>query len=120
MEYNKIAKAKNFLKSAVIISFAQMVLPGMVSAAGDDDLNVTPPDVTISDVLVRVRNYFLGAVIVTCVFMILWGAFSYTTSGGDEKKTETAKKTIYYAVIGLIVALLAVAIVSLVRGIVEG
>jgi len=62
----------------------------------------------------------LGAVIVASIFMILWGAFQYTTSGGDEKKTESAKKTITYAIIGLVIAMLAIAIVQLVLGIVGG
>jgi hypothetical protein len=119
MKYDKIVSAKKFLKTAAILTAAQAAIPGAVFA-DDGELNVTPPNVSIVEVLTRVRNYFLGAVIVTCVFMILWGAFNYTTSAGDEKKVETAKKTIYYAVIGLIIALLAVGIVSLVRGIVEG
>lgn len=74
----------------------------------------------ISAVLERIRNYFLGAVIIASVFMILWGAFQYTTSGGDEKKTTSAKKTIYYACIGLVIAMLAVAIVNLAMGAVKG
>lgn len=115
MKYNKIV-SEGVLKIAAITTAA---LP-VVAAAADSGISVEPPTVTIEDVLMRIRNYFLGFVIIACVFMILWGAFQYTTSGGDEKKTESAKKTIYYAVIGLIVALLAVGIVGLVRGIVEG
>jgi hypothetical protein len=116
MEYNKIVR-DIVVKTAAIMTAA---LPGVVLAVPDDTLSVTPPDVSISDVLLRIRNYFFGAVIVACVFMILWGAFNYTTSGGDDKKVETAKKTIFYAVIGLVIASLAVAIVSLVQGIVGG
>ncbi len=115
MKYNKITGA-SIVGVAAIMSAA---LPVMAAAA-DSDISVEPPNVTIVDVLTRIRNYFLGFVIIACVFMILWGAFQYTTSSGDEKKVETAKKTIYYAVIGLIVALMAVGIVSLVRGVVEG
>jgi len=120
MKHNKIARSKKILETVAVVSLAQMISAGTALAVPDSNISVEPPTVSIYDVLTRVRNYFLGAVIITCVFMILWGAFNYTTSGGDEKKVETAKKTIYYAVIGLVVALLAMAIVNLTIGMVKG
>ncbi len=102
-----------------ILMIAAASSPALVFA-DDSELNQTPPDVQITDVIERLRNYFLGAVIVACTFMILWGAFNFVTAGGDEKKVESGRKTIYYAVIGLVIALLAMAITSLVMGIVKG
>ena len=112
---NKIISETIIKTTAILVS-----LMPVIAFAGDEDLNIDPPDVSISDVLLNIRNYFLGAVIIASVFMILWGAFQYTTSGGDEKKTSNAKKTIYYACIGLVIAMLSVAIVSLVRGAIGG
>jgi hypothetical protein len=43
--------------------------------------------------------------------MIIIGGFRYVVSGGDSAGVEGAKNTILYAVIGLVVALLAQAIV---------
>jgi fumarate reductase subunit D len=113
----KIVKTTNLLKIALVLLTTQILSPSSVLAEG---IAVEPKAVKIEDVITNIRNYFLGAVIIVCVFMILWAAFNYVTSGGDEKKVESAKKTIYYAVIGLIVALLAVSIVGLVRGVIEG
>ncbi len=46
--------------------------------------------------------------------MFVVGAFTYMLSGGNAKGTETAKNTITYAVIGLVVALSAFIIINLI------
>ena len=46
--------------------------------------------------------------------MIIIGGFRYVTSQGDQTQMQSAKNTILYAVIGLIVAIAAYAIVSFV------
>lgn len=51
---------------------------------------------------------------VAAVIVIIIGGFNFVTSGGDPQKVSTAKNTILYAVIGLIVAVLAQAVVVLV------
>lgn len=49
---------------------------------------------------------------VVAVLVIIWGGIRYTTSNGDASATKSAKDTVLYAVIGLIVAVLAYAIVN--------
>ena len=46
--------------------------------------------------------------------MLIIGGIRYVISQGDAKQIESAKNTILYAVIGIIVALLAYAIVTFV------
>lgn len=53
--------------------------------------------------------FILGAI---AVVMVIIGGIRYTTSGGDPQQTKAAKDTVLYAVIGLVVALLAYAIVA--------
>lgn len=48
------------------------------------------------------------------VFVIIAG-LKMVTSGGDSKKLDSAKSTLFYAIIGLLVALLALVIVNLVQ-----
>jgi TRAP-type C4-dicarboxylate transport system permease small subunit len=62
---------------------------------------------TISDILI----FVLGAV---AVVMIIIGGFRYVTSNGDQNTVTGAKNTILYAIIGIVVALLAYAIVKFV------
>ena len=49
------------------------------------------------------------------VVMIIIGGIRYATSGGNAEKVKSAKNTILYAVVGLAVALLALAIVNFVN-----
>ena len=63
--------------------------------------------------IVNVLLYIIGAV---AVIVIIIAGFRYVTSGGDSSKIAAAKNTILYAVIGLIVAILAYAIVNFVVG----
>ncbi|UMX47785.1 MAG: pilin [Candidatus Nealsonbacteria bacterium DGGOD1a] len=109
---------KNFLKKKLIVPAIGLLIPALIFAAdtGVGAIGQEVKEVNLEEVLINVRNLFFGAVIIASVFMILWGAFQYVTSSGDEKKTETAKKTITYAVIGLIVAGLAATIVSIATG----
>lgn len=67
-----------------------------------------------SKIIKSVIELLLYAVGVTAVVMIVIGGIRYVISQGDESKIKSAKNTILYAVIGLIVALVAYAIVNFV------
>lgn len=70
-----------------------------------------------SDILAIVRNvvgvlsYIVGIV---SVIMIIVGGLKYITSSGDSSGVSSAKSTILYAVIGVVVATLAQVIVRFV------
>jgi amino acid transporter len=59
-------------------------------------------------------NWILGFITVIAVLFIIYGGIQYITASGDENTMKSAKKTITTAIIGLIVAGLAFAIVTLV------
>ena len=61
--------------------------------------------------LVNLLLFILGII---SVIMIIVGGIRYATSGGDAGQTKSAKDTILYSVVGLIVAMLAYAIVNFV------
>lgn len=44
----------------------------------------------------------LGLAGIALFIMLIWGGFSYMTSGGDPKKLEAAKSTLTYAIGGII------------------
>lgn len=62
----------------------------------------------------RIINIFLYAIGILSVVMIIFGGLKYVTSRGDPEMVKSAKNTLLYAVIGLIVALLSFAIVNFV------
>ena len=61
-----------------------------------------------------VVNVLLWAVGVLSVIMIIFSGFRYITSAGDTSKTKSAQSTLIYSVVGLIVAIMAWAIVNMV------
>ena len=66
---------------------------------------------TYMKTIVNVMLFILGAI---AVIMIVIGGIRYTTSNGDSSQITGAKNTILYAVVGLVVAILAYAIVNFV------
>ncbi|MDN5275208.1 MAG: rane protein of unknown function [Candidatus Saccharibacteria bacterium] len=61
-----------------------------------------------------VINTILIVLGMIAVIMIVVGGIRYTTSNGDSSAIKSAKDTILYAVVGLVVAMLAFAIVNFV------
>ena len=68
----------------------------------------------------RITNTVLLIVGLISVIMLVYGGLRYILSGGDSKKVTDAKNTILYAIIGLIISLLAYAIVNFVLNSVIG
>lgn len=76
-----------------------------------------PEDDADQDLMSRVKviiNVVIGVLGIVAVAMIIIGGIMYTTSQGQPDKVKQAKDIIMYSVIGLIVALLAFAIVNFV------
>lgn len=58
--------------------------------------------------IINVLLFIVGAV---AVIMLIWGGIRYTTSAGNAAAVTSAKNTIIYSIVGLVVAFLAYAIV---------
>ncbi len=63
-------------------------------------------------VAVGIINAITGVVGIIAVLMIVIGGINYSTSSGDPSKAKKAKDTILYSAIGLVIALLAFALVN--------
>ncbi len=72
--------------------------------------------ITVNSLITDIVNIFSFVVGVVAVIMIIIGGFQYITSAGDSNKVSTAKNTILYAIIGLIIVALAQVIVRFVLG----
>jgi hypothetical protein len=83
--------------------------------------NGMPSDlVGVNGVFTKITNTVLYAVGIISVIMLIYGGLRYVISGGDSKKVTDAKNTIMYAIIGLIISILAYAIVNFVINAVGG
>lgn len=62
----------------------------------------------------RIVNILSIIVGIVAVIMIVFGGFRYITSGGDSTKVGSAKNTIIYAIVGLVIVAFAQFIVQFV------
>lgn len=85
---------------------------GLVTgAAGCDDVKGAP---TVNSTLAVAINLFSLIVGITAVIMVIIGGFKYVTSSGDSARVSSAKDTILYAIVGLVVVAMAQVIVKFV------
>lgn len=70
----------------------------------------------VSDITKQVINIFSWLVGIVSVIMVIVGGFQYVTSGGDSGKVTSAKNTIMYALIGIVIVALAQVMVKFVLG----
>lgn len=79
----------------------------------DCDIAVTD-DGTLTRTVQGVIRLFQVIVGLIAVFMIIFGGLKYITSGGNDNSVKGAKNTLLYAVIGLVIVLIAEGIVRFV------
>jgi amino acid transporter len=92
---------------------AEQIKCGACGASGQPACPAAPNN-DIGDTvrtIVNTLSLFAGAI---AVIMIIIGGFRYITSGGKEEGVKSAKNTILYAIIGLVVVGLAQIIVHFV------
>jgi len=71
----------------------------------------------LEEVYGNLVSAILGFAGITLFILLLVGGFKYITSGGDPKAVEGARKTISYAIMGLVVLLLSFLILVLIKAI---
>ncbi len=59
-------------------------------------------------------DWAIGLAGLVAVFFIVFAGIKFLTSGGDPKQVEGARKTLTYAIVGLLVVFLAFSIIKLI------
>ena len=111
---------KTFKKLALATALvATLALPYVAAA----QVSITNQGVTfglgtadLKQTVINIVNWVLGLLGLIAVIMIIYAGILWITAGGNEENVDKAKKIISAAVIGLIVILLAWAIVIFVVG----
>jgi cytochrome bd-type quinol oxidase subunit 2 len=133
-----LTKIKNF--AVVLLAASALAVPAFVpvavSAQADSSPEITGPlcsgvefefntDGTdcgsvdgsgdkLTGIIKTVINILSVIVGVVAVVMIIFGGLKYITSGGDSSNVSSAKNTIIYAIVGLVIVALAQFIVRFV------
>ena len=88
---------------------------GLAGGAGCAQGADQPPELFgdggIFQTVTNVLLFIIGAI---SVIMLIIGGIRYVVSGGDSSAVTSAKNTILYAVVGIVVAILAYALVNFV------
>ncbi len=88
---------------AVFAGVARAALPGIdVGSLGTD-----PSRGFVVNIICTVAAYMFWILIGLSVVFVLIAAYKYLTSSGDEQKVSSATKTITFAAVAIVVALLA-------------
>jgi hypothetical protein len=90
-----------------------------ISNPGNGSCNGTSTS-SFQTLLDNIVNIFSAIVGIIAVIMIIVGGLRYITSGGDSSKVGSAKTTIIYALVGLVIVVLAQLIVHFVVNQVSG
>ena len=102
--------------SGLVLSAALLGVPALAFANAQSDvvngaqsLNSGGP--TLNAVVSDVINILSVVVGIVAVIMIIVAGFKYVTSGGDSSSISSAKNTLTYAIVGIVIVALAQSIV---------
>ena len=87
------------------------VKSGIDAIGGDETGRGAASFTNLLESIINILLFIIGAI---AVIMIIIGGIKYTTSNGDQAQVTSAKNTIMYAVVGLVVAIMAYSIVNFV------
>ena len=76
---------------------------------------------TLESNITAILNAVIGILGLVCVVVMIIGGINYMTSAGDAGKVKKGKDTILYGLIGLVICVLAFALVNwVIAGILSG
>ena len=96
-------------------SIQQNITTGVNGATGGTGAcGATNSTTSLTAVAKNIVNWLSIIVGIVAVIMVIYGGFRYITSGGDSNNVSSAKNTLIYAIIGLVIVALAQVIVHFV------
>ncbi len=73
-------------------------------------------ETNLRDYIVNIVNFVLGFLGLVAMIIVIYGGFLYVTAAGQEEQTTKGKKSIMYAVIGIVIILISFALVNTLIG----
>lgn len=96
------------------LTFKKTGTAGSIDCGSDEQGNNVNPAVGVNNLVSAIINIMSIVVGIIAVVMIIIGGVKFITSGGDSAKVTSARNTILYAILGLMVVALAQFIVKFV------
>jgi len=104
----------NYLAATPLATPAQNASNLISDSAGLACGDACNKSLTLSGIVSNITTALVFIIGALSVLMIIVGGLRYVISGGDPKKTADAKNTILYAIVGVVVAIMAYAIIKFV------
>lgn len=109
-------------KLVYIIPLVIFSLLAVVPAFADVAKETTPTAREIGawlTIVLDVATWIYTIILSASVLMVLYAAFLYLTAGGDPGGVKKASQALIYAIIGIVVSILAFSISKIITGIVK-
>ncbi len=127
----EVTKAKSTLQwslaGLLLVMFAYIIVSGVSQFIETKDINPTPgaiqSPITSSDILSlsgRIFTNILSLIGLIAILFIIINGFRYITARGDDEQTSKAKQGLLWAVLGLVVTVMAYVIVFAVTQLFQG
>ncbi len=88
------------------------LLPVYAAGCGEPGAPACIPD--IIGIIQKIISFLAPAAAIAFLVMLIFGGFKYVTSGGDPKQTASARSTLTYAIIGIILVVVSWLILTLI------
>lgn len=104
---------KNVINIFLVLALIQ-ILPFKIESQG---IELEPPikATSILDIFDKLSNFIFTLILYSLPILIVIGGLFYITSGGNPSQIEKGKKIVISAIIGLIIALFAKGLISLLK-----
>lgn len=83
------------------------ICSGVGGGTGTNGTCTTSGGLTVMGVIKTIVSVLSIVIGIVAVFMVIISGFKYITSGGDSNGVSSAKNTLIYAIVGLIIVVLA-------------
>ncbi len=101
-----------------MISLLEKVLAQGQEPGGGQEPLITPPAGLPTDVCALLNNltdFALKLAIVVTPFFVLWAAWLFISAGGNENQITTARRILFYVIVGFVVVLLSRGLVLVIQ-----
>lgn len=107
------------ITAIIVATYGYVVLPSARAAEPFEPKGITPVDVSTEtkfiNIISNTASALFNILMALAVILLIVSALFYLTAAGNETQLTRAKNTLIYAIVAVVIALIAVALPNLVR-----
>src|SRR5882724_5566755 len=110
----------NKMKKLIALSTSLVYLAPLLVMAQDAPNTGINSVGDVKGLLCNIFGWVFTFFVIIAIFFVLYAGFKYLTAGGEEEKVHEANRTLIYAVVAIVVALLARSVPLIIANFVGG